>query len=191
MTDGHSDIVLRLRQALLARMAQDEWQRITVSNLAADAGISRQTFYQYFSGRDELLLDYVDDMFDAFYSDIAERIASTVNPDSDISIALFAQWRAQADFARLVFRARVDDLLIRRFRSYIARVMGLYVRSHGLPVKDAERLGFMVDYLAGASWLVLERWVTGDFRYPEAQLAALFSQLTQPGFLDALHRPVS
>lgn len=181
-----SELTGRLRAALLQRMAQYSWSRITVSDLAADAGIARQTFYQHFANRDELLLDYVDEMFERFYNDIADQIRSNPQPGGDVSRQLFAQWKAQQDFTRLVFRARAEDLLIRRFRSYIARVMGLYIREHGVVVQDAERMGFMVDYLAGAFWMVLERWVEGDFCYPERELANLFSQLTRPGFLAAL-----
>lgn len=181
-----SELTGRLREALLQRMAQYSWSRITVSDLAADAGIARQTFYQHFANRDELLLDYVDEMFEHFYNDIADQIRSSPYPGGDISRQLFAQWKEQQDFTRLVFRARAEDLLIRRFRSYISRVMGLYIREHGVVVQDAERMGFMIDYLAGAFWMVLERWAEGDFRYPEHELADLFAQLTRPGFLAVL-----
>ena len=187
--DTTSDTVVRLHQALLQRMRDHSWNRITVSDLAADAGIARQSFYQHFANREDLLLDYVDHMFDAFYNDIAHVISTSPAPGLDISQPLFAQWQRHREFAQLMFRARVDDLLIRRFRSYIARVLGLYVRQHAIEVRDAERMGFMIDYLAGAFWMVLERWVSGNFRYPEDALANLFTQLTRPGFLDALRDP--
>lgn len=186
-TAGHrQDVVTRLHQVLLERMALQPWQRITVRELAADAGIARQTFYQYFAGRDALLVDYVDGMFAVFYEEIADLIREAPVPGEDISRHLFAQWQRHRAFAERVFQAGSESLLINRFRSYIARVLGLYVREHGIAVTDTEQLGFMIDYLAGASWMVLARWVKDGFAYPQDGLAQLFSQLTRPGFLQVL-----
>jgi len=180
----------QLHDALLCCMASQPYQKITVRQLCDAAGISRQTYYQYFSNRDALLTDYVDTMFDAFYQAIEGPIQEgTPAPGIGISTHLFAQWSNNREFASLVFQAGLESLLIRRFRSYITRVMGLYIREHGIPVTDPERLGYMTDYLAGASWMVLQRWVASDFSYAESELAGLFAQLTQPGFLDALIRP--
>ncbi|MDK2777080.1 MAG: TetR/AcrR family transcriptional regulator [Pseudomonadota bacterium] len=180
------DITARLHQALLHCMADTPYQKITVCRLSTEAGIARQTFYQHFSGRDALLLDYADHMFDAFYQTIASPLTASPDPGDDISRYLFAQWSGQREFARLICANELESLLTGRFRAYVTRVLGLYVRSHAIAVTDSEKLGFMADYLAGAFWMVLKRWVAGGFAYDEQILAALFSRLTRPGFLAVL-----
>ena len=190
ITQQDSIVITQLHQALLAAMSRQPYAKITVRDLAAGAGVSRQTFYQYFPNRDALLTDYVDSMFEVFYQNIEEPLRGDIHPGMGISNHLFAQWSRNRDFARLMFQPGLEALLIRRFRSYITRVMGFYIREHGIPVTDPERLAYMTDYLAGASWMVLQRWVESNFTYPESDLAGLFTQLTQPGFLDALIRPV-
>ncbi|PHS63678.1 MAG: hypothetical protein COB09_10560 [Thalassobium sp.] len=180
----------QLLQALLSLMADHPFAAITVQQITRSAGLARQTFYLHYRSREDLLLDYVDSVFAEFYDDIADMVGASPELDSDISQRLFEQWNRHRDFSRLIFSAGLESLLIKRFQNYIARVLGLYVRQHGIPVSDAEQLGFMIDYLAGASWMMLDRWVRNDFRYPAEKLASLFSQLSRPGFLDVmLQRP--
>ena len=127
-----------------------------------------------------------NNIFEVFYQDIAGPVQQNLMPGADISTHLFAQWEEHQALARLIFANGLESLLIGRFRGYIARVMGLYIRHHGIRVIDSERQAYMTDYLAGAFWMVLQRWVRTGFRYSAAQLAELFTQLTEPGFTQAM-----
>lgn len=176
----------QLLQALLTLMTDQPFSSITVQQISRHAGLARQTFYQHYHSREELLLDYVDTVFAEFYEDIAGMVGESPELNRDIGQRLFAQWDRHRDFSRLIFNAGLESLLIKRFQNYIARVLGLYVRQHQIVVSDAEQLGFMIDYLAGASWMMLDRWVRNDFRYPADKLADLFSELSRPGFLNVM-----
>lgn len=176
--------------ALLHQMEHKPYQKIKISDITDQADIARQTFYLHFKHKDDVLMDYIDEVFNDFYDDIAAHIKASPDPDPVISKLLFEQWRDHARFARLALTADIQHLVIKRFQNYISRTLGLYMRSHLKTPEDPEELAYVVDYLAGASWMVLKRWVESDFGYPLEKLSGLYSELNRPGLLSVLLRQI-
>jgi AcrR family transcriptional regulator len=175
-------------QALVKLTKDTPYKKIKIQDITQDAKLARQTFYLHYKSKDAVLVDYIDSVFDNFYQEIEVHIIASPDPGDIIALHLFKQWQQHAEFAKLIIAADVEHLVIKSFRNYITRVMGLYIRNHSMPLNDPEALGFIVDYLAGASWMVLQRWVASDFRYPLEKLAKLYSELSRPGLLNVINR---
>jgi AcrR family transcriptional regulator len=175
-------------QALVKLTDETPYKKIKIQDITQAAEIARQTFYLHYKSKDAVLVDYIDGVFDNFYHEIEQHIIASPEPGDIIAWHLFNQWQQHADFAKLIIAADVEHLVIKSFRNYITRVMGLYIRNHAMPLHDPEALGFIVDYLAGASWMVLQRWVASDFNYPLEKLAKLYSELSRPGLLSVINR---
>lgn len=174
-------------QALVELTADTPYKKIKIQDITTTAKIARQTFYLHYKSKDAVLVDYIDSVFDSFYQDIEGLIIASPDPGDIIAWHLFNQWQQHAEFSKLIIAADVEHLVIKSFRNYITRVMGLYIRNHSMPLNDPEALGFTVDYLAGASWMVLQRWIESDFRYPLDKLAKLYSQISRPGLLSVIN----
>lgn len=175
-------------QALVKLTEETPYKKIKIQDITQTAELARQTFYLHYKSKDAVLVDYIDGVFDNFYQEIEGHIIASPEPGDIIAWNLFNQWQQHADFAKLIIAADVEHLVIKSFRNYITRVMGLYIRNHSMPLNDPEALGFIVDYLAGASWMVLQRWVASDFNYPLEKLAKLYSELSRPGLLSVINR---
>jgi AcrR family transcriptional regulator len=177
-------------EALLSLMEKQSYQKIKISDITGMADIARQTFYLHFKRKDDVLLDYIDEVFDDFYQDIAVHIKASPDPDPVISTLLFEQWKNHARFSKLALAADIQHLVIKRFQNYISRTIGLYVRCHIKTPSDPDELAYVIDYLAGASWMILRRWVDSDFSYPLEKLSSLYSELNRPGLLSVLQRQI-
>jgi AcrR family transcriptional regulator len=175
-------------QALVKLTEETPYKKIKIQDITKNAKLARQTFYLHYKSKDAVLVDYIDGVFDNFYQEIEAHIIASPEPGDIIAWNLFNQWQQHAEFAKLIIAADVEHLVIKSFRNYITRVMGLYIRNHSMPLNDPEALGFIVDYLAGASWMVLQRWVASDFKYPLEKLAKLYSELSRPGLLSVINR---
>lgn len=175
-------------QALVKLTESTPYKKIKIQDITQTAEIARQTFYLHYKSKDAVLVDYIDGVFDSFYQEIEGHIIASPEPGDIIAWHLFNQWQQHAEFAKLIVEADVEHLVIKSFRNYITRVMGLYMRNHAMPLNDPDALGFMVDYLAGASWMVLQRWISSDFTYPLEKLARLYSELSRPGLLSVINR---
>jgi AcrR family transcriptional regulator len=175
-------------QSLVKLTEETPYKKIKIQDITQDAKLARQTFYLHYKSKDAVLVDYIDGVFDNFYQEIETHIIASPEPGDIIAWNLFNQWQQHAEFAKLIIAADVEHLVIKSFRNYITRVMGLYIRNHSMPLNDPEALGFIVDYLAGASWMVLQRWVASDFKYPLEKLSKLYSELSRPGLLSVINR---
>lgn len=173
-------------QSLVSLTDAKPYKKIKIQDITQDAQIARQTFYLHYKSKDAVLVDYINNVFDTFYQEIEGDIIASPEPSDVIAWHLFHQWQQHADFAKLIIAADVEHLVIKSFRNYITRVMGLYIRHHAVPIRDAEAMAFVVDYLAGASWMVLQRWIESDFRYPLEKLAKLYSEISRPGILNVI-----
>lgn len=174
-------------QSLVQLTGEVQYKKIKIQDITQSAQIARQTFYLHYKSKDEVLVDYIDTVFDSFYQEIEGHIIASPEPEEIIAWHLFNQWLQHADFAKLIMAADVEHLVIKNFRNYITRIMGLYIRNHSMPLNDPEALGFTVDYLAGASWMVLKRWTDTNFRYPLEKLAKLYFQISRPGILSVIN----
>ena len=175
-------------QALVKLTEETPYKKIKIQDITQTAELARQTFYLHYKSKDAVLVDYIDGVLDNFYQEIEAHIIASPEPGDIIAWNLFNQWQQHVEFAKLIIAADVEHLVIKSFRNYITRVMGLYIRNHSMPLNDPEALGFIVDYLAGASWMVLQRWVASDFNYPLEKLAKLYSELSRPGLLSVINR---
>ena len=174
-------------QALVKLTNETSYKKIKIQDITTTAKIARQTFYLHYKSKDAVLMDYIDSIFDSFYQEIEVHIIESSEPGDIIAWHLFNQWQQHADFAKLIIAADVEHLVIKSFRNYITRIMGLYIRNHAITMNDPEALGFVVDYLAGASWMVFQRWVESDFHYPLDKLATLYTQISRPGILSVIN----
>lgn len=174
-------------QALVDLTKETPYKKIKIQDITQTANIARQTFYLHYKSKDEVLINYIDNVFDSFYQEIEGHIIASPDPGEIIAWHLFNQWLQHADFAKLIIAADVEHLVIKIFRNYITRIMGLYIRNHSMPLNDPEALGFTVDYLAGASWMVLQRWTESNFRYPLDKLSKLYFQISRPGILSVIN----
>ena len=174
-------------KSLVALTEITPYKKIKIQDITQDAGLARQTFYLHYKSKDAVLIDYIDSVFDNFYQEIEVHIIASPDPGEIIAWNLFTQWQKHAEFAKLIITADVEHLVIKSFRNYITRVMGLYIRNHSIALNDPEALSFIVDYLAGASWMVLQRWVSSNFNYPLEKLAKLYSDLSRPGLLSVIN----
>ncbi len=96
-----------LQQALLVLLADEPLSKVTVSQIAARADVSRQAFYLHFSSKEELLLSHVDDVFDEIRATV---LPSPARPRAvgllELIATSFAEWARHADALGLAHRPR-------------------------------------------------------------------------------------
>lgn len=107
-----------LRKSVLdavgALLADDAWADVTMSEVAAAAGVSRQTLYNTFGGRDELAQTYLLRESERFLAAIDEAIeANAGDPRAALRTAaeLFLSLAASHPMIRAVSSGRNDELI--------------------------------------------------------------------------------
>lgn len=176
----------QLMTALLELMQQQPYRKISVAQVCERSGVARPTFYLHYGCKDDLLRGYIESMFLQFYEQVDEYLTSTPDADPIIAEIMFRQWSDHATFARLLVKDDIEALILSEFRRYVGRIMQRYLDAHKLPVRDASLLPYVVDFLAGASFMVIVRWIKDDFPVDAKEMGALYADLVRPGLLQVL-----
>lgn len=174
-----------LIDALLELMKDHPYSKISVAHIATQSGVARPTFYLHFHSKDDLLIAYIGEMFEKFYSEIDGYITESKDANPVIGSIMFQQWSDNAVFARLLVQEDIESLMMNQFKNYVARVVECFMSAHRIP-NQAGLLPYVVDYLAGASFMMITRWVReGLVETPEV-MGELYASLVRPGLLTVL-----
>lgn len=174
-----------LIDALLELMKDRPYSKISVAHIAERSGVARPTFYLHFHSKDDLLIAYIDEMFEKFYAEIDAYITQSKDADPVIASIMFHQWYDNAEFARLLMQTDIDSLMLAQFKNYVARVVERFMDAHNI-ANRAGLLPYVVDFLAGASFMVITRWVREGFQETPEVMGELYASLVRPGLLAVL-----
>jgi AcrR family transcriptional regulator len=163
-----------LQQALLQLLAEEPLSKVTVTQIAARADVSRQAFYLHFTSKEELLLSHVDDVFD--------QIRATVLPAparprpvglQELIAASFAEWTRHASALGLALQIEDKDQVIDRIRVHVADLMDAFAQYGREDVLATPMHDYVVDFFTGGVYMLLRSWSRDGFATPAAQMAEL------------------
>jgi len=175
----------QLMDTLLQLMTTQPYSRISVAAICEQSGVARPTFYLHYRSKDDLLKGYIESMFVRFYEQVDDYLTRSTNADPVIAEIMFRQWSDNAAFARLLVEADVEALVLSEFKHYVGRIMARYVSAHNLPVSSS-LMNYVVDFIAGASFMVIVRWIREGFPVGAKEMGQLYASLVRPGLLQVL-----
>lgn len=172
-------------EALLALVEEKDYASITIAEITDRAGVSRPTFYLHYKTKDEILLSYLDTVFEQFYSEIDPLLVGEAIP-APVGVQLFTQVRAHAVLFQLLSQAGADFLLVERFQRYTLRVFQRFLEKNLHRLMEPRLLDFVANYLSGASWVMLRRWLVSGLQPAPEVMGELYCALIQPGLTNVL-----
>lgn len=175
-----------LMLSLLQLMAIQPYSKLSVAQLCQHSGVARPTFYSHYRSKDDLLRAYIGRMFEAFYAEVDPYLTRSIDADPVIATLMFQQWSDKPEESKVLMQADVEALIMVEFNHYVRRIIERFVHHHQLPVIDNERLNYVIDFLTGASFMVIARWIRQDFPITAADMGALYADLVRPGLLQVL-----
>jgi AcrR family transcriptional regulator len=119
------EAILDAAYSLIARLGV---QRTTFEDIASKAGVSRQTLYRHFDGKDDLVAGVMDREADRFFHALSRLSPEGVSLDEALTAGLTFTFDYLANHPLLswVHEHEPDELLI-------------HLRSHWAPILDAVR----------------------------------------------------
>lgn len=154
-----------LEKALLSLLAVKKYQQITIKEICEKAGLSRQTFYQIFDSKDEMIRYYFSVLFEEF----SERCNSFRDVSvHDIVYGFFEFFYEHRDFIRLLAQNNLIYLLEEQFELYLNKI-AIFT-----DVNDRMKYpGFTTAFIAGGLTQILMRWLKMSFRPDIDELSLL------------------
>ena len=165
-----------LGQALLDLMAERAFGAITVKDILARADLGRTTFYEHYSGKEDLLL-----------SEVLQRLIDAGTPDhgggSAPAIArclgLFQHIREEMRVLDVVLGNRHSPLLLKHFQELLAAEFEEALR--GASPMTGVPLPLQGRFVAQTFVLVMTWWAEHDLQPSAQEMEGMFLYLILPG----------
>lgn len=100
--NGKKEVIL---QAALEEFDKEGYLQTTIAQICRRAGITEPTLYEYFKGKEEILLAIPEMAMDKFLQDIKNHIMRNDQPDSNLKLLLWNQinsYEAYPDYYRVL-----------------------------------------------------------------------------------------
>lgn len=159
---------LYLANALVELMKSKKLEDISITMLTQKAGVSRMSYYRYFSAKVEILESYLDHLI--------ERYADEVDSKFDVAFQSYEHilhslryFRNHADFMICLEYANLSSLVMDR--------LNVYAFQRATPVKDKKRQRYELFYYIGALYHVYLQWIKEGCCETEEYIAEVISSL--------------
>lgn len=136
-----------LTRALIKRMQTSAFDKITITDIAAEAGVSRLTFYRNFESKEQILQCHFDALFEEYKAGLQNV--------SDLRTVLthsFSYIQRESDLIRMMMKQGLAALIQRPFDDYFRIVLERVT----LP---GEISYFQKRFLAGGVFFIMVDWI--------------------------------
>ncbi|MBQ8813247.1 MAG: TetR/AcrR family transcriptional regulator [Lachnospiraceae bacterium] len=165
-----------LENGLLAAMAAQRYEDITISSLCEDMGIPRKCFYRYFSSKDGALYALIDHTLMDFSG---EMFTGEIQATLETLERFFQFWQDQHLLLTAMERNGLTGLLIQRSINYT--LMHDMLPKRILHTDSYLSQEHMVIFLISGLLSLVFQWYYNDFQTSPKQLAFTAAHLlTQP-----------
>ena len=169
ITESSADRQRQFEAALLELMEHKNYSQISVQEICDRVGLSRKSFYRYFSSKEMCLTALVDHAILGYRTEPL--------PDRELTDSLthyFCYWYHRRPLLEVLVREHLVDILIQRSIASVIEEGEFYQK---VSVRDTDthqdEAVFLISGLVG----VLTHWHQGGCQKSPAQLAAAVEQL--------------
>lgn len=159
---------LYLAKALVELMKTKKLEDISITMLTQKAGVSRMSYYRYFSAKVEILESYLDHLIERYGNEVDSKFDFTFQSYEHILHSL-RYFRSHADFMICLEYANLSSLVMER--------LNVYAFQRAVPVKDKRRQRYELFYYIGALYHVYLQWIKQGCCETEEYIAEVISSL--------------
>ena len=173
-----------LQEALLSLMLEKPFKKISIAEITEQAEVSRPTFYLHYRTKEEVLVDYLDSMYQTFMEDMQPYVDSILQ--GKMAIKLFEQIAAQATFLRSLLNSEVSFIVMERLHQYCYDVIKQSLQQELFPKIDDTTWDILMASLAGSVYAISIQWLKMDMPLPPKEMGELTMRLQRLGMREVL-----
>ena len=158
-----------LAEALITMMQTERIEDIHIKTLVQKAGVSRMSYYRYFSSKKEILTYYMEYILQE-YENTVEKNTNHFFQSYDHILESLIFFRNYKDFALCLERSHLSYILMDSLNNYVQK-------QQGFDTEKAAR-SYPFYYYAGALYNIYMQWIKTDANEPAEKLATIIYQLT-------------
>ena len=158
--------------ALYALMLREDYDNISVKDICAKAGVSRMSFYRYYTMKDDVFVTYCDERFEEFYASISDI------KDLDTSAFTLKVFEFIDKYKRqikVLFAAHRESLLLDQLNSYCRYLVSNLKSDLFIEQKNNPVFAF---FMAGGLFNVIVYWVNSPHPVSPQEINEMLHSIT-------------
>lgn len=177
--------------AFLELLSEKNFNDITVSDITRKARIARPTFYLHYKTKQDLLVEYLDEVFKKYL----EEIQPVLNQKDQytLSIALFNQVQKNEPYLRSLLNGDTTIIIQDKLHQYMQEVFGMQLRAQigkrsTLIPEDVQK--FSIAAVAGMAYSLIVLWLEEGMQHDPEYMGKLLYTVSRPGIVEMLQKSV-
>lgn len=154
-----------LEAALLRLLEKEKYTKITVKDICREADLSRQTFYQMFDSKDEVMEYHFSNLFAGFRENCGDFEGIRCQ---DLAVQFFKFFYDERSFVRLLIDNNMTYLLEKEFERYLPQI-DIFRKIN----VTEEYPDYSVAFVAGALTQTLIHWFNSGFKPDISRVSTL------------------
>ena len=147
-----------LFDALMILWEQKPYDKITITEIARKAGVSRMAFYRNYETKDELVWDKLKQLNDEYLADLARETDMRIE---DFTVHLYEYVQENAAFMQKAMDAGFGRMMQRLVEDYMAHPYAFQLSNIDLRAFENANLRH---FIAGGYGSMISRWLAGGMR---------------------------
>ncbi|MDD3184188.1 MAG: TetR/AcrR family transcriptional regulator [Anaerostipes sp.] len=184
MYQGNNPSAIRsrewIRESLIRILQQTSYAKITVKDICQEADLSRQTFYQIYKSKDEIMAYHFECLFLAFQEKYVDKTDVSIH---ELTALFFSFFYEEKEFVKTLIDNKLTYFLEEMFEQYLPRI-DLFQKYNE---KDLHP-DYTIAFVSGALTQILIHWFDRDFDLSIEEIAGetedtLMAKLTREEYI--------
>lgn len=142
--------------ALYALLKKKDYEEISVKEICERAGVSRMSFYRYYTSKDDVFIDYCDERFEEFYSLASDIKNITIRQFTLMMFQFIDRYNRQI---KVLFSAHREFILLDQLNSYARYIIANLKSDFFIEQKNNPIYAF---FMAGGLFNVIVYWINSS-----------------------------
>ncbi len=177
MYQGNNPSALRSRKeitdAFLLLLQETPLEKMSIKQIMDATMLSRQTFYQIFDSKDEIIEGYLDTIFSEFITHAKTKVIENLCDAAKVFFSFFAEHKKQLS---LIVHNGKSCVVQRKCRDYLCKGSYIHYALHG--VRTEIEQDYAATFVISGIVAMLEQWLRTENNISADTLADLVCRIT-------------
>ncbi len=165
-----------LLETLLELIEEKDYAEISITELTQKAGIARQTFYRNFNTKDDILLYKMDEIREEYLMKVQKNLQTKHDPNWDFEVnQMIHLWQQNEALFKGLQKAGLAFHALEKITEIFSL---LHMKIQKLQILN-EKHQYLVYYLSGGVYMVLNKWFENDRATSVELLRELFKKAAE------------
>lgn len=151
--------------ALIELLESKSLSSVTITELTAKAGVSRMAYYRNYKTKEDIVVQYLADVFQAYHADISCWDNHGCYHDYKNLTHCFNYFKQYNLFLKVLFKRGMGDMFFNALRDYLIRI-------YCSDVNDSKPF-YRIHAFAGSLYSVCITWIMDDMRKAPEDIAQI------------------